>query len=60
MIEYISSSEKVDDILDIITYCETHNIFPKYKEYLKNVKRQDNYIKAPLFEYTDILQGLMK
>ena len=60
MHKYISSSEKVDDILDIITYCETHNIFPKYKEYLKNVKRQDNYIKAPLFEYTDILQGLMK
>ena len=27
---------------------------------LKNVKKQDNYIKAPLFEYTDILQGLMK
>jgi len=60
MHKYISSSEKVDDILDITAYCETHNIFPDYMEYLKKVKKHDNYIKGPLFEYNDILKGLIK
>ncbi len=60
MHKYVISTDEVDDILDIISYCETHSVFPEYMEYLKNVKKQDNYIKAPLFEYTDILKDLIK
>ena len=60
MHKYVISTDEIDDILDIISYCETHKVFPEYMEYLKNVKKQDNYIKAPLFEYTDMLKDLIK
>ena len=60
MNKYIISGGSKNDTLDIISYCQTHDIFPEYCNFLvKASERSSSQKKNKPFEFRELLQEFL-